>query len=89
MYTYNTGELVGNKDFTMPVPSFNVINGGAHTGNGLAFQEFMVMPTGAPTFSEAMRIGCEIYHALKTVTKKRYGQDAVNVGDEGMWWYLW
>eukprot|EP01033_Poteriospumella_lacustris_P002207 gene2207-1611_t len=77
-------DLAGNhKDLVMPVPSFNVINGGSHAGNGLAFQEFMVLPTGAPTFAESMRIGTEIYHALKTVTKKKYGQDAVNVGDEG------
>ncbi len=43
----------------------------------------MVLPTGASSFAEAMQIGCEIYHSLKVVTKKRYGQDAVNVGDEG------
>lgn len=76
-------DLAGNKELVMPVPSFNVINGGSHAGNGLAFQEFMVLPTGAANFAEAMRIGCEIYASLKTVTKKRYGQDAVNVGDEG------
>jgi enolase len=77
-------DLAGNnKQLELPVPSFNVINGGAHAGNALAFQEFMVLPIGASSFSEAMQIGCEIYHSLKTVTKKRYGQDAVNVGDEG------
>ncbi|KAJ1423717.1 enolase [Ochromonadaceae sp. CCMP2298] len=76
-------DLAGNKDLVMPVPSFNVINGGSHAGNGLAFQEFMVLPTGANSFGEAMQIGTEIYHSLKSVTKKRYGQDAVNVGDEG------
>lgn len=48
-----------------------------------AFQEFMILPTGAKSFKHAMQIGAEIYHALKDVTKKRYGQDAVNVGDEG------
>jgi enolase len=67
----------------LPVPSFNVINGGEHAGNGLAFQEFMILPTGAQSFSEAMRMGCETYAALKTVLKKKYGQDSVNVGDEG------
>lgn len=67
----------------LPVPSFNVINGGEHAGNGLAFQEFMILPTGAQSFSEAMRMGCETYSALKTVLKKKYGQDSVNVGDEG------
>jgi len=76
-------DLAGNKDLVMPVPSFNVINGGSHAGNALAFQEFMVLPTGASSFKEAMQIGAEIYHSLKSVTKKRYGQDAVNVGDEG------
>lgn len=76
-------DLAGNKELQMPVPSFNVINGGSHAGNGLAFQEFMVLPTGASSFTESMQIGCEIYAQLKTVTKKKYGQDAVNVGDEG------
>mmetsp|Transcript_9780 Transcript_9780/g.9540 ORF Transcript_9780/g.9540 Transcript_9780/m.9540 type:complete len:474 (+) Transcript_9780:73-1494(+) len=76
-------DLAGNKDLVMPVPSFNVINGGSHAGNALAFQEFMVLPTGAESFAEAMQIGTEIYHSLKKVTQKRYGQDAVNVGDEG------
>jgi len=76
-------DLAGNKDLVMPVPSFNVINGGSHAGNGLAFQEFMVLPTGASSFKESMQIGCEIYSTLQKVTKKKYGQDAVNVGDEG------
>jgi len=76
-------DLAGNTQLVLPVPSFNVINGGSHAGNKLAFQEFMVLPTGASTFSEAMRIGCEMYHTLKSVIKERYGQDATNVGDEG------
>jgi enolase len=54
-----------------------------HAGNALAFQEFMILPTGATTFTEAMAAGCEVYHNLKDVVKKRYGKDAVNVGDEG------
>jgi len=69
--------------FVMPVPSFNVINGGSHAGNRLACQEFMILPTGAGSFKEAMRIGAEVYHTLKGVIKKKYGQDACNVGDEG------
>jgi len=69
--------------FVMPVPAFNVINGGSHAGNRLACQEFMILPTGAATFKEAMVIGTEVYHTLKGVIKKRYGQDACNVGDEG------
>jgi len=69
--------------FVMPVPSFNVINGGSHAGNRLACQEFMILPVGAKSFREAMIIGAEVYHTLKGVIKKKYGQDACNVGDEG------
>jgi len=77
-------DLAGNTDkLVLPVPSFNVINGGSHAGNKLAFQEFMIMPVGASTFKEALQIGCEVYHTLKKVIKERYGQDASNVGDEG------
>lgn len=60
-----------------------MINGGSHAGNKLAMQEFMILPIGASTFKEAMRIGAEVYHNLKNVIKKKYGQDATNVGDEG------
>lgn len=60
-----------------------MINGGSHAGNKLAMQEFMILPVGASTFKEAMRIGAEVYHNLKNVIKKKYGQDATNVGDEG------
>jgi enolase len=76
-------DLAGNKDLQLPVPSFNVINGGSHAGNKLAMQEFMLMPVGAASFSEAMRMGSECYHNLKSIIKKKYGQDACNVGDEG------
>merc|ERR1712048_982556 len=69
--------------YVMPVPSFNVINGGTHAGNRLACQEFMILPTGASSFREALQIGAEAYHNLKSVIKKKYGQDACNVGDEG------
>lgn len=75
--------LAGNKEIIMPVPAFNVINGGSHAGNKLAMQEFMILPTGASSFKEAMLIGTEVYHNLKAVIKKKYGQDATNVGDEG------
>ncbi|CAB4487890.1 enolase [Rhizophagus irregularis] len=71
------------KPFVLPVPAFNVINGGSHAGNKLAMQEFMILPTGAKSFSEAMKIGSEVYHTLKSVIKAKYGQDATNVGDEG------
>lgn len=77
-------DLAGSKQpFVLPVPSFNVINGGEHAGNKLAMQEFMIMPTGAESFTEAMKIGTEVYHNLKSVIKEKYGQDATNVGDEG------
>ncbi|XP_066917193.1 alpha-enolase-like [Clytia hemisphaerica] len=76
-------DLAGNKKVILPVPAFNVINGGSHAGNKLAMQEFMILPTGAANFTEAMRIGAEVYHNLKSVIKKKYGQDATNVGDEG------
>eukprot|EP00931_Biecheleriopsis_adriatica_P088489 TRINITY_DN627_c0_g1_i1.p1 TRINITY_DN627_c0_g1~~TRINITY_DN627_c0_g1_i1.p1 ORF type:complete len:792 (-),score=213.65 TRINITY_DN627_c0_g1_i1:61-2436(-) len=69
--------------YVMPVPSFNVINGGSHAGNRLACQEFMILPVGASCFKEALCIGCEVYHSLKSCIKKKYGQDACNVGDEG------
>lgn len=76
-------ELAGVNEFVLPVPSFNVINGGSHAGNKLAMQEFMILPVGASSFKEAMRMGAETYHNLKKVIKKKYGQDAINVGDEG------
>lgn len=70
-------------NFVLPVPFQNVLNGGSHAGGALAFQEFMIVPAGAPTFSEALRIGSEVYHNLKSLAKKRYGHSAGNVGDEG------
>jgi len=68
---------------TLPVPCFNVINGGEHAGNKLAFQEFFVIPTGAETFTESMIIGCEVFHNLKAVIKAKFGGDATLIGDEG------
>jgi enolase 1/2/3 len=65
----------------LPVPMMNILNGGAHADSSVDFQEFMVMPTGAPSFSEALRWGVEIFHALKTALKKRGYSTAV--GDEG------
>ncbi|THD20548.1 Enolase [Fasciola hepatica] len=82
LYKY-IATLAGNKEVIMPVPSFNVINGGSHAGNKLAMQEFMIMPTGASSFTEAMKIGSEVYHNLRAVIKSKYGLDACNVGDEG------
>jgi len=76
-------DVAGNRNIVMPVPAFNVINGGSHAGNGLAMQEFMILPVGASSFTEAMKIGTEVYHTLKGIIVAKYGQDAANVGDEG------
>jgi enolase len=76
-------ELAGNPNIILPVPAFNVINGGSHAGNKLAMQEFMILPTGASSFTEAMKIGSEVYHHLKSVIHKKFGLDATAVGDEG------
>lgn len=66
---------------TLPVPMMNILNGGAHADNAIDFQEFMIVPVGAPTFSEALRMGVEIFHHLKSVLKKK--GYSTNVGDEG------
>lgn len=77
-------DLAGNDTpDTLPVPCFNVINGGDHAGNRLAFQEFFIIPTGAETFTESMIIGCEVFHNLKSVIKSKFGGDATLIGDEG------
>jgi enolase len=76
-------DLAEVDEFILPVPSFNVINGGRHAGNRLAIQEFMIVPVGAENFREAMRMGVETYHTLKKIIKKEYSQNAINVGDEG------
>lgn len=68
---------------TLPVPLMNIINGGKHAGNELKIQEFMIVPVGGGSFSEALRIGSEVYHTLKNYLKEKYGVNAVNVGDEG------
>ena len=69
--------------FIMPVPSLNIINGGAHAGNSLEMQEFMILPTGATSFAEGIRLGAEVYHTLQSLLKKKFGLSAANVGDEG------
>lgn len=79
----HVADLAGKTSFVLPCPAFNVINGGSHAGNKLAMQEFMILPTGAGSFREALRMGAEVYHHLKAVIKEKYGQDATNVGDEG------
>lgn len=86
-------QLAGSKGpYVLPVPCMNVINGGSHAGNALAFQEFMILPTDAQDFTEAMRIGSETYHALKKVINKKYGIDGESVGRESfvVWFaFLW
>ncbi|MGZ8782540.1 MAG: phosphopyruvate hydratase [Gaiellaceae bacterium] len=73
--------LGGADAATLPVPMLNVINGGAHAANSIDLQEFMVVPVGAPTFAEGLRVGTEVYHALKSVLAER--GLATGVGDEG------
>ena len=73
--------LGGDAAVTLPVPMLNVINGGAHATNSIDLQEFMVVPAGAETFADALRIGAEVYHSLKQVLAER--GLAVGVGDEG------
>jgi len=75
------GGLYGNQEFTLPVPMMNILNGGAHADSSVDFQEFMVMPLNAGSFSEALRMGAEIFHALRGILKGR-GQ-STGVGDEG------
>ncbi len=71
----------GTNAKTLPVPMMNILNGGAHADNKIDFQEFMIQPVGASSFSEGLRWGVEIFHALKTVLKKK--GFSTNVGDEG------
>ena len=71
----------GTNAKTLPIPMMNILNGGAHADNKIDFQEFMVMPVGASSFSEGLRWGVEIFHALKSVLKKK--GFSTNVGDEG------
>src|SRR6185436_8010845 len=73
--------LGGTNARTLPVPMMNIINGGAHADNNVDFQEFMVVPVGASTFREALRMGAEVFHELKAVLKKK--GYATSVGDEG------
>ena len=71
----------GTNARTLPVPMMNILNGGSHADNKIDFQEFMVMPFGADTFSESLRMGVEVFHALKAELKK--SGYSTNVGDEG------
>ena len=73
--------LGGFNTKVLPTPMMNIINGGSHADNSIDFQEFMIMPVGAPTFKEALRMGAEVFHALASILKAR--GLATSVGDEG------
>ncbi len=73
--------IAETEEFILPVPMMNIINGGAHADNNVDIQEFMIAPVGAPTFSEALRYGCEVFHSLKSILKLKNLN--TNVGDEG------
>ena len=75
--------ILKNRRSLLPLPMLNIINGGKHAGNDLSFQEFMVLPAGFKSFTEALRCGSEIYHALQSRLEAKYGKGAINVGDEG------
>ncbi len=81
LYRYAAGLYDGSEPTTLPVPMMNVLNGGAHADNSVDFQEFMVVPAGAPSFSECLRVGTEVFHALKGKLKE--GGLNTAVGDEG------
>lgn len=85
IHSLSTGNSSGHGKCKMilPCPSLNVINGGKHGGNGIAMQEFMILPTGAQSFSHAIRAGAEVYQHLMKIIKKKHGIGAINVGDEG------
>ena len=71
------------QNYLLPLPSCNIINGGEHAGNNLAIQEFMILPVGAQSFSNAIQNVAEVYQTLKVLLAKKYGPSAINVGDEG------
>ena len=73
--------LGGCNGYLLPVPMMNILNGGSHADNSIDFQEFMIMPVGAPTFTEALRMGAEVFHNLRSVLKSK--NMSTNVGDEG------
>ncbi|MEM2122972.1 MAG: phosphopyruvate hydratase [Candidatus Bathyarchaeia archaeon] len=73
----------GRRSNRLPVPMMNLINGGKHAGNDLAVQEFLIMPVGFDSYSDALRAGVEVYRELRNFLVKKYGRSAVNVGDEG------
>lgn len=83
LYELLAREVGHSEDYVMPVPFFNVLNGGVHSGNTMAFQEFMIAPTGASSFANAVQLGAEVYQNLKGVIIEKFGQSAIGIGDEG------
>lgn len=76
-------EHIGKDHVTLPVPMLNIINGGKHAGGNLKIQECMIIPAGAKSFSDCLRMSSEVYMSLKGILKSRYGVGAINIGDEG------
>ncbi|KAL2066272.1 hypothetical protein VTL71DRAFT_2343 [Oculimacula yallundae] len=83
LYEFLRQQFGSHKPYIMPVPFFNVLNGGVHSGNLMAFQEFMIAPVGATSLTHAVQMGSEVYQTLKTVIKTRFGGTAIGIGDEG------
>ncbi len=79
LFQYLGGKLAR----VLPTPLMNIINGGKHAGNELSIQEFMIVPVGADSFADALRVACEVYYSLRELLIEKYGRSAVNVGDEG------
>ncbi|MFW9900838.1 MAG: phosphopyruvate hydratase [Candidatus Thorarchaeota archaeon] len=82
-HLYNLAYNKSRDDYLLPLPCCNIINGGEHAGNNLSIQEFMVLPIGADSFSQAIQNVAEVYQTLKKLLGKKYGPSAINVGDEG------
>jgi len=82
-YLYSLAYKKSRDDYLLPLPCCNIINGGEHAGNNLSIQEFMVLPVGANSFSQAIQNVAEVYQTLKKLLLKKYGPSAINVGDEG------
>ncbi|OQD67694.1 hypothetical protein PENPOL_c003G06410 [Penicillium polonicum] len=83
LYEFLRRESGAKRPFVMPVPFFTVLNGGVHSGNRMAFQETMIAPVGASSYTEAVQMGSEVYQQLKEVIVKQFGPSATGVGDDG------
>ncbi|KAJ5593929.1 enolase [Penicillium hispanicum] len=83
LYEFLRRESGAKEPYVLPVPFFNIVNGGVHSGNKLAFQEMMIAPVGASCVSEAVRMASEVYQQLKKVVTKQFGASAIGIGDEG------